>query len=292
MKEMLSILVAVAGGLGAFLLGMKHLSEGLQAVSGPGLRKFMSFATTHRLAGIGTGIASTMIVQSSSIITVMAVGFVSSGFMNLPQAINVIIGSNIGTTTTAWLIAFAPDVRMLGLCVVAVGAALYFVQLKQKLRDFGLALVGLGLIMTKRVPPEVAARSRRLLRLSDELESISDEAVTILKAVRRLRANRQEFSGQSLNVLLAVHERMFSFATEISSHLKSPRPAFDLAEVQEESRSLHELIRAARQGQLGRVSADDPDSPTRVLVELDILNVFERVRACYLNIAETLSGGK
>lgn len=560
MKEILSILVTVAGGLGAFLLGMKHLSEGLQAVSGPGLRKFMSFATTHRLAGIGTGIVSTMIVQSSSIITVMAVGFVSSGFMNLPQAINVIIGSNIGTTTTAWLIAFAPDVRLLGLCVVAVGAALYFVQLKQKLRDLGLALVGLGLIflglaimndgckpvrsmpvvveafrsldattafglfkcvlvslvftivvqssaattaiamtlaqqgllsfeaaaatvfgmnigttitawlaafngsaearqtalahtlfnvigtlviipffipvvlpaaasffphyadavvvdgvttypniaapmavvhtlfnlittalffpfvksfarlvawivpsdpagkphlsalkmssrmspviacdqalmevtfmkesdidmlgavrsvltkesdarleehlehrenildtvqrevteflgliMTKRVPPEVAARSRRLLRLSDELESVSDEAVTILKAVRRLRANRQEFSGQSLNVLLAVHERILSFATEISSHLKSPRPAFDLAEVQEGSRSLHELIRAARQGQLGRVSADDPDSPMRVLVELDILNAFERVRACYLNIAETISGGK
>jgi len=150
----------------------------------------------------------------------------------------------------------------------------------------------LGHIMTKRVSPDVAARSRRLLRLSDELESISDEAVTILKAARRLRANRQEFSEQSLNVLLAVHERILTFATDVSAYLKSPRPAFDLADVQEESRSLHELIRAARQGQLGRVSADDPDSPTRVLVELDILNAFERVRACYLNIAETLSGGK
>ncbi|MBQ4200243.1 MAG: Na/Pi symporter, partial [Kiritimatiellae bacterium] len=105
--------IIVGGGLGTFLLGMKHLSEGLQAVSGSGLRRFMSIATTHRLAGVGTGIVSTMIVQSSSIITVMVVGFVSSGLMNLAQAVNVIIGSNIGTTATAWLIAFAPDVKML-----------------------------------------------------------------------------------------------------------------------------------------------------------------------------------
>ena len=79
MKEAIIILLTVAGGLGTFLLGMKHLSEGLQAVSGSGLRKFMSIATTHRLAGVGTGIISTTIVQSSSIITVMVVGFVSSG---------------------------------------------------------------------------------------------------------------------------------------------------------------------------------------------------------------------
>ena len=122
MKEALSILVVVGGGLGTFLLGMKHLSEGLQSVSGSGLRRFMSLATTHRLAGIGTGVVSTMIVQSSSIITVMVVGFVTSGFMTLPQAINVIIGSNIGTTATAWIIAFAPDVKTLGLLVVLLGA--------------------------------------------------------------------------------------------------------------------------------------------------------------------------
>ena len=128
MKEALSILVVVGGGLGTFLLGMKHLSEGLQSVSGSGLRRFMSLATTHRLAGIGTGVVSTMIVQSSSIITVMVVGFVTSGFMTLPQAINVIIGSNIGTTATAWIIAFAPDVKTLGLLVVLLGAALYFVR--------------------------------------------------------------------------------------------------------------------------------------------------------------------
>ena len=75
------ILITMLGGLGIFLLGMKILSEGLQAVSGEGLRKFMALATTHRIAGIGTGLLATMIVQSSSVITVMAVGFVASGII-------------------------------------------------------------------------------------------------------------------------------------------------------------------------------------------------------------------
>ena len=106
MKEnillILNVLVTVAGGLGVFLLGMKHLSEGLQAVAGSELRRFMSLATTHRVAGVGTGIVSTVLVQSSSIITVMLVGFVSSGLMTLTQAINVIIGANVGTTAASW----------------------------------------------------------------------------------------------------------------------------------------------------------------------------------------------
>ena len=146
MGQVFSILIIVGGGLGTFLLGMKHLSEGLQAVSGSGLRRFMSLATTHRLAGVGTGVITTVIVQSSSIITVMVVGFVSSGLMNLSQAINVIIGSNIGTTATAWLIAFAPDVKMLGLCVVLVGAAFYFFLRNERLHNLGLAFMGLGCI--------------------------------------------------------------------------------------------------------------------------------------------------
>jgi phosphate:Na+ symporter len=520
----------------------------------------MALATTHRLLGVGTGIISTVIVQSSSIITVMAVGFVSSGFMNLTQAINVIIGSNIGTTATAWIIAFAPDVKTLGMLVISAGTILYFFQLKAKLRDLGLALIGLGLIfiglhlmndglrpvrsmpvvveafksldattalgllkcvlvslvfttvvqssaattaiamtlaqqgllsfeaaaatvfgmnigttitawiaafngscearqtalahtlfnvagtviiipffipvllpiaisffphyadsvvvngvvtypnvaapmavvhtlfnlitasvflpfvkqfarlvawmvpadesqkphlsslkmmsrmspviacdqalmevdfmkesnielfasvrsvllneadpklethmehregvldnvqhevteflgnvLTKRIPVEVAARARRLLRMTDELESVSDEMVTVLNAVRRLRKNNQEFSKQSLDVLLDVHDKVYSFATTVTSYLKSPRPAFDLSAVQAESKAIHELVRSSRQGQLNRVGADDPDSPMRVLVELDILNAYERIRAYYLNIAETLAGGK
>ena len=560
MSQMFSILIIVGGGLGTFLLGMKHLSEGLQAVSGSGLRRFMSLATTHRLAGVGTGVITTVIVQSSSIITVMVVGFVSSGLMNLSQAINVIIGSNIGTTATAWLIAFAPDVKMLGLCVVLVGAAFYFFQRNERLHNLGLAFMGLGCIfmglywmkegmepvrsmpvvveafrsldattawgltkcvlvslaftavvqssaattaiamtlaqqgllsfeaaaatvfgmnigttmtawlaafngsaearqtalahtlfnvagtillipffvpvilplatsffphyadavttngvttyphmaapmaaihtisnvittlfflpftrqfarfvsrvikappaekphlsalkmssyispviacdqallevgfmrdsglellaglkgvlagtatdsaeehilhreevldnvqreiteflgkiMVKRAPTEVSDRIGRLLRLSDELESVSDEAAAILKATRRLRKGGQNFSEQSCQTLLGIHEIVFSLAETVSGLIKSPRPRFDLAALQANSHDIGGRIHDARRNQLDRVGPDDPDSPVRVLAELDILNAYERIRSCYINMAETLAGRK
>ena len=560
MNQAISILVMVGGGLGTFLLGMKHLSEGLQAVSGSGLRRFMSLATSHRLAGVGTGVITTVIVQSSSIITVMVVGFVSSGLMNLSQAINVIIGSNIGTTATAWLIAFAPDVKMLGLCVVLVGAAFYFFQRNERLHNLGLAFMGLGCIfmglywmkegmepvrsmpmvvdafrsldattawglakcvlvslaftavvqssaattaiamtlaqqgllsfeaasatvfgmnigttmtawlaafngsaearqtalahtlfnvagtillipffvpailplatsffphyadavttngvttyphmaapmaavhtifnvittlfflpftrqfarfvsrvikappaekphlsalrmssyispviacdqallevtfmrdsglellagikdvlagtatesaeehilhreevldnvqreiteflgkiMVKRAPTEVSDRVQRLLRLSDELESVSDEAAAILKATRRLRKGGQNFSEQSCQTLLGIHEIVFSLAEMVSGFIKSPLPRFDLAALQANSHDIGRRIHDARRNQLDRVGPDDPDSPVRVLAELDILNAYERIRSCYINMAETLAGRK
>ena len=163
MKENLSlifsILVTVAGGLGLFLLGMKHLSEGLQATAGGGLRKFMTHATSNRLVGVGTGIFSTMLVQSSSIITVMLVGFVSTALMTLPQAINVLIGANIGTTATVWIIAYAPNPQALGFVGIALGGALYFFLRGERVHNLGLTVIGLGLVflglyfMSKGVAP-------------------------------------------------------------------------------------------------------------------------------------------
>ena len=146
MKDILVLLATMGGGLGCFLLGMKHLSEGLQSVGGAGLKRFMSAMTTNRIAGLATGIVSTIIVQSSSIITVMTVGFVSSGLMDLTQAVNVIIGSNIGTTATAWLIAYAPDVRLMGFVAVTLGSILYFGFRREGVHNSGLALIGLGLV--------------------------------------------------------------------------------------------------------------------------------------------------
>ena len=564
MRDFLTVLTMVAGGLGIFLLGMKHLSDGLQAVGGQGLRKFMGLATTHRLAGVGTGIASTLIVQSSSIIIVMLVGFVSSGMLTLTQAINVIIGANIGTTGTVWIVAFAPSPQILGLVGLAIGALLYFFLRGDRLRNTGLAILGLGLVflglyfmskgvmpirenpdvatyfqkmdattyggiflvalataaftaviqssaaaiaicmtlatqglisyevaisalfganigttmtgwlaaiggtadakqtamahtlsnvigslvflpfvplfvkmsqfvfpnwnvaevvtvsgkatkmflhvaapiafvdtvfsvlrgiltfpfvkpfarliermipptgkekphlsvlktagsklspviacdqallevqfmrdsdlellqlvrkviegeaetedeehifhregvldnvqrevteylgsvMMKRLPVDVAERARRLLRLTDELESVSDEASTIVKVTRRLRRNGQQISEISRAVLLDVHDRVVAFAQEVSPWVRSPRPDIDLDRIQAESKDIHEFLRDRRRMQLGRVGSDDPNSPMRVLVELDVINAYERIRAYYINIAETLAGRK
>jgi phosphate:Na+ symporter len=150
----------------------------------------------------------------------------------------------------------------------------------------------LGKIMVKRAPTEVSARVKRLLRMSDELESVSDETATILRAVRRLRKGGQKFSPQSQRTLEEVHDKVAASAEKISGFLRSPRPKFDLALVETESQELGDFIRECRRRQLDRVGPDDPGSPTRVLAELDILNAYERIRSYYLNIAEILAGGK
>ncbi len=563
MKDVLTILLTVLGGLGTFLLGMKHLSEGLQATAGGSLRKFMSNATRHRIYGVGTGIVSTIIVQSSSIITVMLVGFVSTALMTLPQAFSVLIGANIGTTATVWIIAYAPDPQMLGFVGLAIGGAMYFFLRGERIHNLGLTLIGLGLvflglyfmskgvapikqnpdiarvftsmsaehfagvveiafcamlltaviqssaatiaiamalaqqglityevaiavlfganvgttatgwiaaiggtadakrtalshtlsnlvgsmvllpffgafvwvgktlfphlaeaetivvsgvetkaylhmmapiavtdtifavcrgiiffplvrpfarlieklvkqpenekphlsslkfgshlspviacdqalqevffmresnidllkcaraviagesddkmeahithreeildnvqrevteflgsIMSKRLPQDVAERAQRILRFTDELESVSDEAAAVLKAVKRLRRQRQEVSAVSRALLLSVHDRVARFAEMVTPWIRSPRPAVDIKEVQAESKAIHEFVRDARKAQIGRVGPEDPGSPIRVLAELDIINAYERVRSCYLNIAETIAGGK
>ena len=543
MKEALTILLTVLGGLGVFLLGMKHLSEGLQATAGGGLRKFMANATKHRIVGVMSGIVSTIIVQSSSIITVMLVGFVSTALMTLPQAFAVLIGANIGTTATVWIIAYAPNPQMLGLVGLALGGAMYFFFRGERVHNLGLTVIGLGLvflglafmsqgvmpirqnpeiakvfttmsadsyfgiikvalsaalltaviqssaatiaiamalaaqqlityevaiavlfganvgttatgwlaaiggtadakrtalshtlsnligslvlvwffplflkvrdvipsqmgaiaitdtvfaicrgciffplvrpfvkfierlvpqpedekphlsalkmgvrlspviacdqalmevdfmkasnldllgcvrqvlsggagadverhivhredildnvqkevteflgsIMSKRLPLEVSERARRLLRLTDELESVSDECAAILKVVKRLRRQKQQMSEKSLKVILNVHARVAAFAEEVTPLIRSPRGVIPLEKLQAESKALHEHVRECRKIQLGRIGPEDPGSSIRVLGELDIINAYERIRAYYLNCAETLAGGK
>lgn len=562
--DVLKILLTVLGGLGVFLLGMKHLSEGLQATAGGGLRKFMSHATSHRIVGVGTGIFSTILVQSSSIITVMLVGFVSTALMTLPQAFSVLIGANIGTTATVWIIAYAPDPQMLGFIGLALGGMLYFFLRGERIHNLGLTIIGLGLvflglyfmskgvapikqnpdiakifttmstahfggvvkiavcamlltaviqssaatiaiamalaqqglitydvaiavlfganvgttatgwiaaiggtadakrtalshslsnligsivllplfyvffvkvgpwlfpnygiaetitvsgqatqafthmmapiavtdtifaicrgiiffpvvrpfsrlierivkqpenekphlsslslgarvspviacdqalqevvfmresnldllkcarevlagtsdatleshivhredildnvqrevteflgaIMSKRLAKDVAERAQRLLRFTDELESVSDEMAAVLKAVKRLRKQNQKMSEQSVQLILSVHDRVSRFAEKVTPWIRSPRPVIDVREVQNESKNIHEFIRDCRKTQLGRVGPEDPGSSIRVLAELDIINAYERIRSYYLNIAETVAGGK
>jgi phosphate:Na+ symporter len=93
------------GSLGMFLYGMKTMSEGLQKVAGNRLRNILSAMTTHRFMGVLTGMLVTAMIQSSSATTVMVVSFVNAGLLNLAQAVSVIMGANVGTTVTAWLIS-------------------------------------------------------------------------------------------------------------------------------------------------------------------------------------------
>lgn len=143
-KLLAEIIIYVIGGLGLFLLGMKHLSEGMQAVAGERLRRMISAVTDNRIVACSVGASVTGIIQSSSVTTVMVVGMVNAGLMNLRQATGVIMGTNIGTTITAWLIAL--NIADYGLPILGLAALVYLFSKNEKVQYTALVFLGLGMI--------------------------------------------------------------------------------------------------------------------------------------------------
>jgi len=138
------MLFGIIGGLAIFLLGMNYMSSGLQTVAGPKLRTLIGAVTKNRFVAALTGILVTTIVQSSSVTTVMVVGFVNSGIMALTQALGVIFGANIGTTITGWLIAL--KVGKYGLPMLAIAAIFYLFSKKDRLKYTAMAIMGIGMV--------------------------------------------------------------------------------------------------------------------------------------------------
>ena len=138
------LIMGVAGGLGLFILGMKFMSDGLQKAAGDKLRRILELLTFNRYIAVFTGIIITVLVQSSSTTTVMVVGFVNAGLMNLTQAVGTILGANIGTTITAQIIAFR--VTEIALPMIALGVIMHFFMKKKVYRHFGQAILGFGLL--------------------------------------------------------------------------------------------------------------------------------------------------
>ena len=136
------------GSLGLFIFGMKVMSDGMQRTSGEKLRKMLGSITSNRFKGILTGFSSTAIVQSSSVTTVMTVSIVNAGLINLRQAAGVMMGANIGTTITAWLVlllGFKVSVSDYALVLIAVGAPLLFMTFR-KSKDVANAIIGFSLL--------------------------------------------------------------------------------------------------------------------------------------------------
>jgi phosphate:Na+ symporter len=143
-----AVAIQILGGLGLFLFGMTVMGEGLQKVAGKRLRAAIRVMTSNRFAGIVTGFGVTAIVQSSSATTVMLVSFVNAGLMELQQAIGVIMGANIGTTVTGWLVALIGfKVKITMVALVAVGFGFFLKLMGKGWRPYaGEVLLGFGLI--------------------------------------------------------------------------------------------------------------------------------------------------
>jgi len=119
-------LLQVLGALGVFLYGMKVMSEGVQRVAGARMRKALSSITGNRFSGILTGFFTTTLVQSSSATTVLVVSFVNAGLLTLIQSIGVVMGANLGTTITAWIIAVVGKFSIAKIALPLIGVGLPF----------------------------------------------------------------------------------------------------------------------------------------------------------------------
>ncbi|MCK5849499.1 MAG: Na/Pi cotransporter family protein [Kiritimatiellae bacterium] len=143
-KIIFDILANVTGGLCIFLLGMKNMSEGMQAIAGTRLRRMIGAATNNRFAACGTGAIVTSLIQSSSVTAVMTVGFVNAGVMTLIQAIGVILGADIGTTITGWIVSL--DVAKYGLPLLGVSGFFYLFTQKERVRYLAMMIMGIGMV--------------------------------------------------------------------------------------------------------------------------------------------------
>lgn len=157
------------GSLALFLYGMKIMSEGLQKFAGDRLRKILTAMTTNRVTGVLTGLLITALIQSSSATTVMVVSFVNAGLLELSQSIGVIMGANIGTTVTAWIISalgFKVDIAAFALPLLAVGIPLLFSQKSNRKSIgefiFGFSFLFMGLSYLKSNAPDLSQNPEML----------------------------------------------------------------------------------------------------------------------------------
>ena len=147
----INIALRLLGSLALLIFGMKMMSEALQKIAGAGLRHVLARMTANRLSGMMTGAFVTCAVQSSSATTVMTVSFVSAGLLTLAQAISIIMGANIGTTMTAWIMSLGYNVDLTSVVFPAfvVGMLLIYKKRHRVVGDFlfGLAFLFWSLVM-------------------------------------------------------------------------------------------------------------------------------------------------
>ncbi len=149
--ELLEVIFVFAGGLGMFLYGMNMMGDGLQKSAGNKLKRLLGYLTNNRLMAVIVGALVTAIIQSSSGTTVMIVGFVNAGIMNLVQATGVIMGANIGTTVTAWLVSMGEWSTLLkpdffAPILIAIGAFVTLICKSKTKKDMAEIVIGLGLL--------------------------------------------------------------------------------------------------------------------------------------------------
>ena len=173
------LVVELLGGLSLFLFGMEQMGEALKEVAGEKMKDILGKLTTNPFMGLLTGLFVTAIIQSSSVTTVMLVGFVQADLMTLSQAIGVILGADVGTTVTAQIVAF--KVTKFALLLVTIGFVMLFVGRNDRIKQFGALIMGLGLIFFGMAVMSDAMKPLRTYEpFIDMMRNVDNPAVGIL----------------------------------------------------------------------------------------------------------------
>ena len=138
------LITSLFGGLGMFLYGMEMMSDGMKVTAGNKMRTILEKLTSNRFLAVGVGAFVTMVIQSSSATTVMLVSFVNSGLLSFAQGLGVILGSNIGSTVTAQIVAF--KITDYALVLIAIGAIMSLFSKKDTAKNIGFVILGFGLL--------------------------------------------------------------------------------------------------------------------------------------------------
>ncbi|MEG1585513.1 MAG: Na/Pi cotransporter family protein [Bacteroidales bacterium] len=205
--------LTLIGAVGMFLYGMKLMSEGLQKVAGDRLRNILAIMTNNRFLGTLTGIFVTALVQSSSATTVMVVSFVNAGLLTLSQSMAVIMGANVGTTVTAWIIAFFGfKVNMSLFVLPMIGVALpFFLSDKSKQKSWGEFLLGfaflfLGLEYLKNSVPDLKANPE-IFAVLTEYTQMGYLSILIFMAIGGILTMVVQASSATLAIALIMSSK-------------------------------------------------------------------------------------
>ena len=210
--------LTLVGSLGLFLYGMKIMSEGLQKVAGNKLRSLLATMTKNRFAGVLTGLFITALIQSSSATTVMVVSFVNAGLLTLLQSITVIMGANIGTTVTAWIISlfgFKVSIAAFSVPLIALSIPLIF-SAKSKRKSIGEFILGfaflfMGLEMLKNSVPDLKSNPEMLEFLTKYTQSGFSSVLIFLAIGSILTVVVQSSSATMAITLVMVSKGWISY---------------------------------------------------------------------------------
>jgi len=208
----------LVGSLGLFLFGMKTMSEGLQKAAGNKLRSILTAMTKNRFTGVLTGIFITALIQSSSATTVMVVSFVNAGLLNLLQSVTVIMGANIGTTITAWIISFFGfkfSIAAYSIPMIAIATPLLF-SARGKRKSYGelilgFALLFMGLDLLKTSVPDLKSNPEMLQFLTMFTESGFTSVIIFLVVGTLLTIVVQSSSATMAITLIMVSKGWISY---------------------------------------------------------------------------------